>query len=58
MRLYSEEPLNYLNRRLRLSSNIEDLEPEDAYEELWLPTGDDKESDVQNLLRQNRIRHY
>ncbi|WP_157048972.1 hypothetical protein [Syntrophomonas palmitatica] len=58
MRVYSEEPLNKLNRRLRLSSNIEDLEPEDAYEELWLPAGDDKENDIQNLLRQNRIRTY
>ncbi len=55
MRIYSSEPLKYVNRKLRLPAGEFTNEPEDVYEELWLPVGDEKENDINHLILQNRL---
>lgn len=58
MRIYSSEPLNYINNRIKLPEKNEANDNENIYENVWLPVGDDKESDIFSLLQQNRIRKY
>lgn len=54
MKIYSSEPLKYVNRRLGFPSE-DTYQGEDIYEEVWLPVGDEKESDIHHLLQQNRL---
>lgn len=55
MRIYSSEPLKYVNRRLGFPTDQEPYIGEDAYQEVWLPVGDEKEADITHLLQQNRL---
>lgn len=54
MRIYSSEPLKYVNRKLRFPTG-DNYQGEDAYEDVWLPVGDEKEADVTRLIQQNRL---
>ncbi|NLW91595.1 MAG: hypothetical protein GXY34_08355 [Syntrophomonadaceae bacterium] len=55
MRIYSSEPLKYVNRRLGFPADEEPFPGGDIYEEVWLPVGDEKEADIMHLLQQNRL---
>ncbi|MGE5390571.1 MAG: hypothetical protein ACM3PE_05845 [Deltaproteobacteria bacterium] len=55
MRIYSSEPLKYVNRRLGFPAEEESYQGEDIYEEVWLQVGDEKEADIVHLLQQNRL---
>lgn len=55
MRIYSSEPLNYVNRRLGFPAEETIYSSEDMYEDAWLPVGDEKETDITRLLQQNRL---
>ncbi|HQA08169.1 MAG TPA: hypothetical protein PLM20_06270 [Syntrophomonadaceae bacterium] len=56
MRIFTSEPISSLRSRLRNTLNREDVMDENIYEEVWLPFGDDKETDIQRLVEQHRIR--
>lgn len=56
MRIFSSEPLSSFRSRLRSTLEREDLLDENVYEEVWLPFGDDKETDIHRLVEQHRIR--
>lgn len=55
MRIYSSEPLKYVNRRLGFPLNGDSYQGENIYEEVWLPVGDEKEADIVHLLQQGRL---
>jgi len=55
MRIYSSEPLKYVNRRLGFPIEENLYTGEDIYGEVWLPVGDEKEADITHLLQQNRL---
>lgn len=55
MKVFSSEPLTLIKDRLRHSIREEDLLDENVFEEVWLPFGDDKETDINRLIDQNRI---
>lgn len=55
MRIYSSEPLNYKQKRVKIPLRGEDLRDENVYDEMWL-FGDDKEGDLNNLIEQNRLK--
>lgn len=55
MRIYSSEPLKYVNRRLVFPADDSSYQGEDIYEEVWLPVGDEKGTDISHLLQQNRL---
>lgn len=56
MRIYSTEPLSLVRHQLRSSLREDDLLDENVFEEVWLPFGDDKETDIHRLVEQHRIR--
>jgi hypothetical protein len=56
MRIFSYEPLSFIRYRLRSTLDREDVLDEDVYDDVWLPLGDDKETDILRLLKQHRIR--
>ncbi|HOQ08716.1 MAG TPA: hypothetical protein PLG09_01175 [Syntrophomonadaceae bacterium] len=56
MRIFSYEPLSFIRYRLRSTLDREDVLDEDVYDDVWLPLGDDKETDIHRLLKQHRIR--
>ncbi|MFY9119657.1 MAG: hypothetical protein ACOXZ6_07810 [Syntrophomonadaceae bacterium] len=56
MRIFTSEPLSSFRKRLRSSLQREDVLDENVFEEMWLPYGDDKETDIHRLLEQHRIR--
>jgi len=55
MRIYSSEPLKYVNRRLGFPGEETMYTGEDIYEDVWLPVGDEKNSDITHLIQQNRL---
>lgn len=55
MLIYSSEPIRDLNNRLRIPTTSYYLDEYDIYEEVWLPVGDDKESDINSLIEQQRL---
>jgi hypothetical protein len=54
--MYSFRPISSIRGRMRFPLYMEDLMDENVYEDVWLPLGDDKETDVLRLLEQTRIR--
>lgn len=56
MRIFTWEPLANVRNKLRGSMQHEDLLDENVYEDVWLPFGDDKETDINRLIEQHRIR--
>ncbi|HQA49096.1 MAG: hypothetical protein ACOX6F_00550 [Syntrophomonadaceae bacterium] len=56
MRIFTSEPLSSFRNRLRNSLYGEDLLDEIVFEEMWLPYGDDKETDIHRLVKQHRLR--
>ncbi len=56
MRIYSTEPLSSVRHQLRNTLREDDLLDENVFEEVWLPFGDDKETDIHRLVEQHRIR--
>jgi hypothetical protein len=56
MRIFTSEPLSSFRNRLRTSLHREDVLDENVFEEMWLPYGDDKETDIHRLVEQHRIR--
>jgi len=56
MRIFTSEPLSSLRSRLRNTLDREDVLDEDVYEDVWLPFGDDKETDINRLMEQHRLR--
>lgn len=56
MRIFSYEPLSFIRYRLRSTLDREEVLDEDVYDDVWLPLGDDKETDIHRLLKQHRIR--
>ena len=55
MRIYSIKPIDYINHRAQMPLRAEDLQDENVFEEVWLPAGDDPETDIFRLLGQNRL---
>ncbi len=55
MKNLSFKPLNFINGKVRIPLQPEDVLDEDIYEDMWLD-GDDKEADIMHLLEQNRFR--
>lgn len=56
MRIFTSEPLSSFRSRLRNNLDREDILDEYVYEDVWLPFGDDKETDIHRLVEQHRIR--
>jgi len=51
----SYEPIKDLYNRLRIPTTNHYLDEEDIYEEVWLPVGDNKDSDIISLIQQRRF---
>ncbi|HNX28478.1 MAG TPA: hypothetical protein PKN87_03590 [Syntrophomonadaceae bacterium] len=49
------EPLTF-NGKVKIPLKHEDIMDADVYEEVWLPLGDDMETDLIHLLEQGRIK--
>lgn len=49
------EPVSYKGK-VNIPLQYDDVTDADVYEEVWLPLGDDKETDLFHLLEQGRIR--
>ena len=58
MRIYRSEPLGFVNNRIKIPLKSDDIRDENVYEEVWLPVGDDKETDILSLLEQHRVKKY
>lgn len=54
---YSFEPIRDLNNRLRIPTTSHYLDDYyyDIYEEVWLPVGDDKVTDINRLIDQQSL---
>lgn len=52
---YSFEPIRDLNNRLRVPTTSYYLDDYDIYEEVWLPVGDDKVTDINRLIDQQSL---
>ncbi|KUG03576.1 hypothetical protein ASZ90_019009 [hydrocarbon metagenome] len=55
MRIYSIKPIDFINHRAQMPLRAEDLLDENVFEDVWLPSGDDPETDIFHLLEQNRL---
>ncbi|MGI6421908.1 MAG: hypothetical protein ACOX0N_06865 [Syntrophomonadaceae bacterium] len=55
MLIHSAKPLSYHQNRIQIPLRAEDLLDENVYDEVWLPWGDDPESDIYRLMEQNRL---
>jgi hypothetical protein len=55
MLIHSAKPLSYHQNRIQIPLRAEDLLDENVYDEVWLPRGDDPESDIYRLMEQNRL---
>jgi hypothetical protein len=56
MIFYSYEPIRDLNNRLRVPTTSYYLDDYyDIYEEVWLPVGDDKVTDINRLIDQQSL---
>lgn len=55
MRIFSIQPIDYIDHRVKLPLRAEDLLDENVYEEVWLPSGDNPETDIFRLMEQYRL---
>ncbi len=55
MRILSIKPINYINHRVQMPLRAEDILDENVYEDVWLPSGDNPQTDIFRLMEQNRL---
>ncbi len=55
MHILSINPINYINHRVQIPLRTEDIMDENVYEDVWLPWGDNPETDIFRLMEQNRL---
>lgn len=53
MRIFSSKPLNFINGKIQVYPHM-DIRNEEIYTNMWL-LGDEKEEDINSLIKQNRI---
>ena len=52
MLIYSSQPVNMINNRIKIPLRVEDILDEDVYKDVWLPL-DNKESDISHLINKD-----